>query len=309
MKVLRWLMVIALIGLALMGCQSISETNEDEEAIASLINETPVLSFEREYEDTALIHDTIDTNTKEPVIVVGWWRKIFSVSRSKEIQISGDTAWVTIKDHIYGRFNLLHYDISADSTFTTSKTFHDLALRKALFIREGNVNDRHRGWVFKKTSFVEVNTLDLPDSVLIGSTYIPVNKIHIDSIKLTYIDTLNQEITRTFSNYSELLGLEDFIVVKAGTDLTLDIYSNLSEVFAFYYAPGSWVSVRRVRMFRDPDNPSHFYSIIRVPASLQGDLTGIGRSQVVNIISAPSFGPDNYPYVSHGVGFRIRVKG
>ncbi len=309
MKVHRWLIIMIVIGLVLTGCQSISELNEDEEAIESLINETAALSFEREYEDTALVHDTINTNTKEPVIVVGWWRKIFSVSRNKEIQVSGDTAWVTIKDHIYGGFNVLHYDISGDSTFTTSKTFHDLAQRKALFIREGNVNDRHRGWVFKKTSFVEVNTLDLPDSVLIGSNYVPVNKIHIDSIRITYIDTLNQEITRTFSNYSELLGLNDLIIVKAGTDIRLDIYSNLNEVFAFYYAPGAWVSVRRIRMLRDPDNPSHFYSIIRVPASLQGDPMGIGRSQVVNIISAPSFRPDYYPYVSHGVGFRIRVKG
>lgn len=305
MRNFRYLIPIVIImSMFASSCTRIEELR-DEEAIDELINTTYSvdLGFEREYEDASLIPDTFNiSNTKEPALIVGWWRKILSVSSNKDITIERDTAWVTIKHHIYGLFNIVYYEPDSDTVFTRSKNFHDLARRKALFVREGDINDPHRGWVLKKVSLGEVTSQDVPDSVLINGTYVTVQQNHIDSIKITYVDTLNNMITKVFTNYLDLIDLEEVPLVKNGTEIRFDLYANVSENFAFFYKLATWGTPRRMRMIRDPENPTHFYTILHVPSNV------VRGSFALSIISLPSFRPDNYPYVHHGVLLRVRVR-
>ena len=305
MKNLKYLIpIIIVIALMASSCTKLEEV-KDEEAIEELINTTysTDLGFEKEYEDASLTPDTFNiSSTKAPALVVGWWRKILSVSTNRDIIIEGDTAWATINHHIYGLFNIVYYDPDSDTVFTRSKNFHDLAVRKALFVREGDMNDPHRGWLIKKVSLGEVTSKDVPDSVLIDNTYVPVVQNHIDSIKITFVDTLNNTITKVFTNYSELTNIEDIPTVKCGTEIRFDLYANNSTNHAFFYKTLTWGTPRRMRMMRDPQNPSHFYTIVEVPT----DVTRGGFA--LSIISAPSFRPDNYPYVHHGVLIRVRAK-
>jgi hypothetical protein len=295
---------LTIIALLVSSCTKIEELN-DEEAISELICTTysPDLGFEKEYEDASIIPDTFNiSQTKTPYLVIGWWRKILSVSSNRDIQIEGDTAWATINHHIYGLFNIAYYDVGGDTTFTYNKNFHDLAVRKAVFVREGDTSDRYRGWILKKVSLGEISTKDVPDSLLIGNTYVPVLKNHIDSLKITYTDTLDNIITIVYSNYSELMSIEEVPVVKSGTEIRFDIYASDAENHAFFYKLASWGTPRRMRMVRDPESYTHFYTIMQVPTNV------IRGSFAFSIISSPSFRPDNYPYVHHGDLLKVRVR-
>ncbi|MDI6850535.1 MAG: hypothetical protein QMD82_01160 [bacterium] len=305
MKSLRYLIpIVTVIAMFASSCTKTEEL-KDEEAIEELINSTyrTELDFENEYADSGLISDTFDISQAKALHrVIGWWRRIISVSSNKEILIENDTAWVNINHHIYGLFNIVYYDQTGDSVFSHNKNFHDLATRKALFVREGDINDPHRGWVLKQVSFGEVTSKDVPDSILIGDSFVQVTQNHIDSIKITYVDTLDNTVTRVFTNYLDLMELEEIPTIKSGTDLTFDLYANDSTNFAFFYRGAAWGTPRRMRMTRDPQNPSHFYTTVQVPSNV------VRGSFALSIISAPSFRPDNYPYVHHGVLLRVRVR-
>ncbi len=197
------------------GC-SISPTNSDKSAIEDLIlTDATWFNADSHYGEETL-PTTIMTQFDQIFL---WYRTrdtSQSITREINVNISGDSAYVTVIGHIPG---ILHiYGNLNGDTVIVEKHFTDNWTRSAIF-KKDTVSTYHRGWRLYAISGTEITT----DS----------NDVQIDSVRITLqntgLDTLITDVTN-------LVKREDIIKVKPGDHANITIYTNESDAFAFLHS-------------------------------------------------------------------------
>jgi len=260
MKVQRVITLILIaLGLFAVSCKRENAEDLDRESIESIVSESDYFKVEGDHLEGQILPDTFDFSVKFPIKVVGWWRRPLSISRNIFVEFHGDTANVDVATHVYGLFTVVYYDLSGDSTFTLSRKFHDVIKRKAVFVREGNVEDVNRGWFLKAVSLGYSLTRDIPDSLL---------NFAFDSVKVTYSgdSTAIWKWTRESVENLTLYPLDSLPKVGSRGRVRVDVYASSPNLLAYWYRGLRWGTPVRVRLNRDPDNPRHFYGEVDVPS-------------------------------------------
>ena len=202
-----------LLFLLLWGCDKTTEANNDpqtdEEAINMLLEENdPYFTTQNHYgeEDTTGVKngDRTEINT------FFWYRELKpNPEYLIDIQINGDSAYVSIHGDYEGTLNLFAWENDSIKTYT--KDFTDQSLRYAIFKQlfdPAEDPDHRRGWRLTHVSGAETG----PEN----------HTVYIDSVRLnceSYPDTLIIDPLAIFSK-------EELFTVMPEEPCTLTVYTN-----------------------------------------------------------------------------------
>ncbi|UCG30346.1 MAG: hypothetical protein JSV53_00275 [candidate division WOR-3 bacterium] len=206
----RKLFVAAVLVMAVAISQCSKETDED--AIRNLI-EADTIWFNPNSEVDSTTSDDRDT-------VAIWWRGVQTHDEPIiDIQITGDSAWVSFSRGNFGHF----YSLAKIDTMPWvlwDKNLSETAQLRAIFMRTGEESDENRGWELDKISlaFGQSNT---------------VNTVSIDSLRITtQTEAVDMLIVDPLNTYFDL---ESLVTFQAGEQVTLTLYTNVADGHAFLH--------------------------------------------------------------------------
>ncbi len=206
----RKLFVAAVLVMAVAISQCSKETDED--AIRNLI-EADTIWFNPNSEVDSTSSDDRDT-------VAIWWRGVQTHDEPIiDIQITGDSAWVSFSRGNFGHF----YSLAKIDTMPWvlwDKNLSETAQLRAIFMRTGEESDENRGWELDKISlaFGQSNT---------------VNTVSIDSLRIiTQTEAVDMLIVDPLNTYFDL---ESLVTFQAGEQVTLTLYTNVADGHAFLH--------------------------------------------------------------------------
>ncbi len=298
-----WLAIIASVVVA--GCTKSTETTtSDEDAIEALIQGDYANYFDATVaiNDSGATDDTIQNKLKGGTkgFIVGWGRQITHVSSEFTISVNNDTANVVINRNLDGILHVLWAPDTPGTLSDSIKSFKDKTERYALFVREGDPDEPiRRGWRLKGLSNVEINTQNLPDSIV---------KVNITKMEITKLDDNDNEIeTITITDPSSLQNRDSIPTFLPDEKVRVRVYVDKNEpsVFAFFhnsrpYRDSTRHQRRRIRMQYNADLGC-FEVIYYTP-----NLAGIYHS-AADIIESNSLLESDYPYVANAWTFVYRV--
>ncbi len=280
--------------LTLTACKKESVEEEDEIAIRELVPTLSYFSLDDAYLEGGFISDTLRPGeAKGDTFVIGWWRKPLSISRDIYVNFASDSAFVQVKTHIYGKFHVVYVSFSGDTvdTFSVDKPLHDVVTRYGLFVREGGLDEPHRGWVLKAVSFGFCESKYVPDTLM---------RFTIDSLKIGYYNDSVQQV-RTYSDFAILIPIEDLPTIGQGGQVKFELWTSptFPGVMAWLYRSRKWGVPVRVRMI--PEG-GYFTYTMPVPSDTASGINRFG----ISVIPAFSFRPSQeYPYVTKGILFPL----
>lgn len=165
--------------------------------------------------------DTVDGDWLKDDTMLGlWWRgpQTHDSAPGLDIHIVGDSAWVGWSQHNYGQ--LIHWIRTSDTTAEKwVKTLRELVRLNATFWRAGQVSETNRGWRLRNIS------LAMGRSDTINTVRIDSLRIHSSLRDILIVDPLN-------SYYR----VDSLITFTPGEQLTLTLYTNATEGFAWLHA-------------------------------------------------------------------------
>jgi hypothetical protein len=207
----RKLLVFVVLALAVIISQCAKETDED--AIKDLIEADTVW-----FNPNSQVDSTSNDEDQDTVVV--WWRGAQTHDDPIiEIQITGDSAWVSFSRGNFGHF----YSLARIDTMPLvlwDKNLAETAEIRATFLRTGSEDDEYCGW--------ELNTLSLAFGV--SNT---VNTVQIDSIRVaTLTDAVDLLIVDPLNTYFDVDSLMTF---QSGEQITLTLYTNVEDGHAFLH--------------------------------------------------------------------------
>lgn len=157
-----------------------------------------------------------------------WWRgpQTHDSVPTIDVNISGDSAWVSWQQRNYGQ--LFHWVRTSDTTAEKwTKTLQEKVRLNAIFIREGKQSDTDRGWRFKRLS-------------LAFGQADPAGTVLIDSVRIQS-SLRNILIKDPLNSYYQLDSLISFTPAEL---LTITLYTNADNGFAFLHAFWGWLFIR-----------------------------------------------------------------
>lgn len=208
----KWMPVLVMgIFLAtIWGCREAQPTMSDEEAIRALVSKLPYFGVDVEYTKP----DTVEGPTKAPIQPIFWWREGTHLGIDLDIDIVGDSAFVTISRDCEG---ILHIITGGDTIDTVDKSLHDTFLRYAIFKRD-TVPGYYRGWRIWMVSGAE-------------ATSVP-NTVAIDSIRIqstSYPDTvLTDPLT--------IVHRDDILTFGPNEQVIVTVYTNVDSACVFMHS-------------------------------------------------------------------------
>jgi hypothetical protein len=207
----RKLLVFVVLALAVIISQCAKETDED--AIKDLIEADTVW-----FNPNSQVDSTSNDEDQDTVVV--WWRGAQTHDDPIiEIQITGDSAWVSFSRGNFGHF----YSLARIDTMPLvlwDKNLAETAEIRATFLRTGSEDDEYRGW--------ELNTLSLAFGV--SNT---VNTVQIDSIRVaTLTDAVDLLIVDPLNTYFDV---DSLLTFQSGEQITLTLYTNVEDGHAFLH--------------------------------------------------------------------------
>jgi hypothetical protein len=207
----RKLLVFVVLALAVIISQCAKETDED--AIKDLIEADTVW-----FNPNSQVDSTSNDEDQDTVVV--WWRGAQTHDDPIiEIQITGDSAWVSFSRGNFGHF----YSLARIDTMPLvlwDKNLAETAEIRATFLRTGSEDDEYRGW--------ELNTLSLAYGV--SNT---VNTVQIDSIRVaTLTDAVDLLIVDPLNTYFDV---DSLLTFQSGEQVTLTLYTNVEDGHAFLH--------------------------------------------------------------------------
>jgi hypothetical protein len=181
----RKLFVMVVLVMAVVISQCSKETDED--AIMNLIEEDTIW-FNPNSEVDSTSGDDRDT-------LVIWWRGAQTHDDPTiEIQITGDSAWVSYSRGNFGHF----YSLAKIDTMPWvlwDKNLSETAQVRAVFMRTGEESDENRGWELDKISlaFGQSNTVSTVaiDSLRVTTMTEAVDVLITDPLNTGYSDPLH----------------------------------------------------------------------------------------------------------------------
>lgn len=207
----RKLMALVVLALIVLVSQCSKETDED--AILGLI-EADTIWFNANSEV-----DSVSGDEDQDTVVI-WWRGAQTHDDPLiDIQITGDSAWVSWSRGNFGHF----YSLARIDTMPWvlwDKNLSETAQVRAIFLRTGSENDAHRGWELRKLSLAygASNT---------------VNTVQIDSIRIvTATEAMDVVIRDPLNTYFDL---DSLLTFQAGEPVTLTLYTNVAAGHAFLH--------------------------------------------------------------------------
>jgi len=209
------LMIAALVCLAALGACNKADPDADKVALRALVEkDTTHFAGGTKGDSTAGLYVTDDT-------MIGiWWRgpQTHDSMPVIEIGLEGDSAWVAWHQHNYGE--LFHWVRTSETTAVRwVKDLTETVQLNAIFKRDGKPTDTERGWKLKKISFVD-------------GTSKPANTVRIDSMRIRsqLRDLLITDPLNAF------YPVDSLIWFTPGEQLTITLYTNADEGFAFLHA-------------------------------------------------------------------------
>jgi hypothetical protein len=212
------------LGVLMTGCKKEDAETLDEEAILSLLNDSPFFATSEHYEgepvsdsgDTnALIGDAMLMDSITPVL---WGRAVTShPDPTLIVEIVGDSAHVAFEGHNAGLFQILVWNPDTGWVLL-DKTLGETVWIEGIFKRLGSTDEPDRGWELTDVTGV----LGESDSV---------QTVGIDSAR---IETDNYPDT-VFLDPMEYIDVNDVLTYDPGDDVTLTVYANDSTALAFVH--------------------------------------------------------------------------
>jgi hypothetical protein len=207
----RKLLVFVVLALAVIISQCAKETDED--AIKDLIEADTIW-----FNPNSQVDSTSNDEDQDTVVI--WWRGAQTHDDPIiEIQITGDSAWVSFSRGNFGHF----YSLARIDTMPLvlwDKNLAETAEIRATFLRTGSEDDEYRGW--------ELNTLSLAYGV--SNT---VNTVQIDSIRVTTLtEAVDLLIVDPLNTYFDL---DSLLTFQSGEQITLTLYTNVEDGHAFLH--------------------------------------------------------------------------
>lgn len=207
----RKLLAVMILALIVLVSQCSKETDED--AILGLI-EADTIWFNANSEV-----DSVSGDEEQDTVVV-WWRGVQTHDDPViEIQITGDSAWVSWSRGNFGHF----YSLARIDTMPWvlwDKNLSETAQVRAIFMRTGTEDDEHRGWELSRISLAygESNT---------------VNTVRLDSIRIrTSTEAMDIMIRDPLNTYYDI---DNLVTFQAGEPVTLTLYTNTVDGHAFLH--------------------------------------------------------------------------
>lgn len=205
------LLVIAMLTLAIIVIQCSKETDED--AIMDYIAADTVW-----FNPNTTVDSTSSSADQDTVVI--WWRGAQTHDDPDiEIQITGDSAWVSFSRGNFGHFYSLAR-IDTAPWVLWDKDLAETAEIRATFLRVGTEDDEYRGW--------ELNTL----SLAYGESN-TVNTVQIDSLHITTLTaSVDLLIVDPLNTYFDI---DDLLTFQSGEEVTLTLYTNVEDGHAFLH--------------------------------------------------------------------------
>ena len=183
----------------------------DEEAIEALIMSDNV------WFDANTRVDSTSNSSRDTVII--WWRGPQTHNEPTiEIDIVGDSAWVSWQRSNYGLLKIWAWCDTAP-WMSWDKDLSETAQLRATFLRIGEVSDENRGW--------QLNSISLAYGVSD-----PVNTVQIDSLRINssnYTDLIINDPLNTFYL------IDSLVPFTSGEPVTLTLYTNVADGRAFLH--------------------------------------------------------------------------
>jgi hypothetical protein len=206
----RKLFVMVVLVMAVVISQCSKETDED--AIRNLIEEDTVWFNPNSEVDS--------TSSGDRDTLAIWWRGVQTHDEPIiNIQITGDSAWVSFSRGNFGHF----YSLAKIDTMPWvlwDKDLQETAEVRAIFMRTGAESDENRGWEFDKISLAY------------GQSNV-VHTVMIDSLRVTTLtEAVDVLITDPLNTY---YALDELITFQAGEQVTLTLYTNVEDGHAFLH--------------------------------------------------------------------------
>jgi hypothetical protein len=206
----RKLFVAVVLVMAVAISQCAKETDED--AILNLI-EADTIWFNPNSEV-----DSTSGGGRDTLVV--WWRGVQTHDEPIiEIQITGDSAWVSYSRGNFGHF----YSLAKIDTMPWvlwDKDLQETAQIRAVFMRTGEESDENRGWELDKISLAY------------GESNV-VSTVMIDSLRITTeTEAVDVLITDPLNTY---FALDELITFQPGEPVTVTLYTNVEDGHAFLH--------------------------------------------------------------------------
>lgn len=206
----RKLFVAVVLVMAVAISQCAKETDED--AILNLI-EADTVWFNPNSEV-----DSTSGGDRDTLVI--WWRGVQTHDEPIiEIQITGDSAWVSFSRGNFGHF----YSLAKIDTMPWvlwDKDLQETAQIRAVFMRTGEESDENRGWELDKISLAY------------GESNV-VNTVMVDSMRITTeTEAVDVLITDPLNTY---FALDELITFQAGEAVTVTLYTNVEDGHAFLH--------------------------------------------------------------------------
>ncbi len=144
--------------------------------------------------------------------LVFWGRKIDSIDKNVNVQIDGDSAFVTITRNVFGTLHIIA--TGTDTSFHVEKPLHHVFTRYALFKKHSEGEGRK--WKIEKISDGESRSVDS-------------FTVKIDSIK---IEIPSQGITQVYKNPLEMRKREEILQISPGDTVIVTYYTNRENLIA-----------------------------------------------------------------------------
>jgi hypothetical protein len=206
----RKLLFAGVLVLAFVVSQCAKETDED--ALTDLINADSIwFNPNTEVDSTS---DDLDQDT-----VAIWWRgQQTHDDPIIEIQVTGDSAWVSYSRGNFGHFYSLA-QIDTMPWVLWDKNLAETAEVRATFLRTGTVDDEYRGWTLHTLSLAYGES----DS----------NTVRIDSVRITtQTEAVDLLIADPLNIYFDV---DSLLAFQSGEPVTLTLYTNVVDGDAFLH--------------------------------------------------------------------------
>ena len=206
----RKLFFAVILGLAVIVSQCAKETDED--AIIDLIEADTVW-----FNPNTEVDSTSDDKDQDTVVI--WWRgQQTHDDPIIDIQIVDDSAWVSFNRGNFGYFYSLA-QIDTMPWVLWTKNLSERAEVRATFLRTGTEDNEYRGWT--------LHTISLAYGL---ST--PVDTVRVDSVRISCLSYPDLLITDPLNTYYDV---EDLITFQALEDVTVTLYTNVTDGHAFLH--------------------------------------------------------------------------
>lgn len=149
-----------------------------------------------------------------------WWRgpQTHDSAPVIDVNVQGDSARVSWHQHNYGE--LFHWVKTSDTTAVKwTKPLAESVQMNAVYKREGTTTDADRGWKLEKISLA----YDQSESV---------NTVRIDSLRI-HSSLRNILIVGPLDTY---YGVDSLIAFTPGEQLTITLYTNVTDGYAWLHA-------------------------------------------------------------------------